>query len=200
MSKFGDAFKRQVGRDTGKFVSNLIFGDKHSTPVRVTMRQEKNKLERKHWENELDLEKQRLRNKLELEKQELELKREHLKQERLNQICFEISRKIENLAEFEFPVGKDEIIKTLKKWDIQLRSYSFWCSDEGKIYLNQYMNALKCKYQQGIQKLIQHGATISEIAPYRQTIRFYYFKKTWSVIGIPVCLGIFVFIVILLTT
>ena len=63
MSKFGDAFKRQVGRDTGKFVSNLIFGDKHSTPVRVTMRQEKNKRERKHWENELDLEKQRLRNK-----------------------------------------------------------------------------------------------------------------------------------------
>ena len=90
MSKFGDAFKRQVGRDTGKFVSNLIFGDKHSTPVRVTMRQEKNKLERKHWENELDLEKQRLRNKLELEKQELKLKREHLKKERLNKICFEI--------------------------------------------------------------------------------------------------------------
>ena len=69
-----------------------------------------------------------------------------------------------------------------------------------KVYLNQYMNALKCKYQQGIQKLIQHGATTSEIAPYRQTIRFYYFKKTWSVIGIPVCLGVFVFIVILLTT
>lgn len=30
MGKFEDSFKRQVGRDTGKFVSNLIFGDKHS--------------------------------------------------------------------------------------------------------------------------------------------------------------------------
>ena len=73
MGKFEDSFKRQVGRDTGKFVSNLIFGDKHSTPVRVSVRQEKMKLEKERFENERDLERQRLRNKQELEKKELEI-------------------------------------------------------------------------------------------------------------------------------
>ena len=34
MGKFEDSFKRQVSRDTGKFVSNLIFGNKHATPIR----------------------------------------------------------------------------------------------------------------------------------------------------------------------
>ena len=44
-------------------------------------------------------------------KKELDLKQEHLKQERLNQICLEISQKIESLAEFEFPNEKNEVIK-----------------------------------------------------------------------------------------
>ena len=35
MGKFEDSFKRQVRRDTGKFVSNLIFGNKHATPMRI---------------------------------------------------------------------------------------------------------------------------------------------------------------------
>ena len=34
MGKLGNAFQREIGRNTGKFVSNLLFGDKHSTPYR----------------------------------------------------------------------------------------------------------------------------------------------------------------------
>lgn len=34
MGKIGESFKREVGKNTGKFVSNLMFGDKHSTPYR----------------------------------------------------------------------------------------------------------------------------------------------------------------------
>ena len=29
-----DSFKKELGKNTGKFVSNLVFGDKHSTPYR----------------------------------------------------------------------------------------------------------------------------------------------------------------------
>ena len=63
MGKFEDSFKRQVRRDTGKFVSNLIFG---TTPRLYEL--EKAKLEKKRLEDEQDLEKQRLQDKLELEK------------------------------------------------------------------------------------------------------------------------------------
>ena len=141
MGKFEDSFKRQVGRDTGKFVSNLIFGDKHSTPVRVSVRQEKMKLEKERFENERDLERQRLRNKQELEKKELEIQQEHLKQKRLNEIRSEITQKIEALAAFELPLANDEIIRLLTKWDVQLKSHSFGNNEEGKTYINQYMDA-----------------------------------------------------------
>ena len=57
MGKFEDSFKRQVRRDTGKFVS---------TPRLYEL--EKAKLEKKRLEDEQDLEKQRLQDKLELEK------------------------------------------------------------------------------------------------------------------------------------
>ena len=64
MGKFEDSFKRQVRRDTGKFVSNLIF--EKNTPRLYEL--EKAKLEKKRLEDEQDLEKQRLQDKLELEK------------------------------------------------------------------------------------------------------------------------------------
>ena len=34
MGTLGNAFKRELGKNTGKFVSNVIFGDGHSTPYR----------------------------------------------------------------------------------------------------------------------------------------------------------------------
>ena len=200
MGKFEDSFKRKVGRDTGKFVSNLIFGDKHSTPVRVSVRQEKMKLEKERFENERDLERQRLRNKQELEKKELEIQQEHLKQKRLNEIRSEVTQKIEALAAFELPLANDEIIRLLTKWDVQLKSHSFGNNEEGKTYINQYMDALKCKYQQGIQRLVQNGMTSSEIMPYQKTIQSYYRKKVWSIIGIPVCLFGALFLIIILLT
>lgn len=115
----------------------------------------------------------------------------------MNQICLEISQKIESLAEFEFPNEKNEVIKIKRKWDIQLRSYSFWNNNEGKSYLNQYMNALKYKYQQGIQELIQDGMPASEITPYYQTIRRYNHKKLWRMIGIPICVISIIFVFVL---
>src|SRR5690554_6929414 len=34
MSIVGNSFKRELGKNAGKMVSNMIFGDKHSTPYR----------------------------------------------------------------------------------------------------------------------------------------------------------------------
>ena len=126
-----------------------------------------------------------MRNKQELEKKELEIQQEHLKQKRLNEIRSEVTQKIEALAAFELPLANDEIIRLLTKWDVQLKSHSFGNNEEGKTYINQYMDALKCKYQQGIQRLVQNGMTSSEIMPYQKTIQSYYRKKVWSIIGIP---------------
>jgi hypothetical protein len=34
MGRIGNSFKREIGKNAGKAVSNLIFGDSHSTPYR----------------------------------------------------------------------------------------------------------------------------------------------------------------------
>ena len=34
MSLFGKSFEREIGKNTGKWVSNVIFGDGHATPYR----------------------------------------------------------------------------------------------------------------------------------------------------------------------
>ncbi|CAM1365498.1 hypothetical protein [Tenacibaculum xiamenense] len=45
MGKGTDAFKRELGKNTGKWVSNKIFGDGHSTPNRVSVKVQQQKLE-----------------------------------------------------------------------------------------------------------------------------------------------------------
>ena len=71
MGKFGDSFKRQLGRDTGRFVSNVLFGNKHAAPVRVSHRQEgKERLEKLRYKNEVKLEKLRHKNQMALEREQ----------------------------------------------------------------------------------------------------------------------------------
>ena len=41
MGKGVDSFKRELGKNTGKWVSNKVFGDGHSTPHRVTIKRDK---------------------------------------------------------------------------------------------------------------------------------------------------------------
>lgn len=43
MGKFRDSLRREVGKNTGKWVSNKVFGDGHSTPHRVRIQREKTK-------------------------------------------------------------------------------------------------------------------------------------------------------------
>lgn len=40
MSKFIDSFKREVGKNAGKWVSNKLFGDKHATPIKIIRKRE----------------------------------------------------------------------------------------------------------------------------------------------------------------
>lgn len=45
MGKGTDSFKRELGKNTGKWVSNKVFGDGHSTPHRVSVKVQKQQLE-----------------------------------------------------------------------------------------------------------------------------------------------------------
>lgn len=63
MSDFGRAFRREFGKNTGKFISNVVFGDKHSTPYRrvESARQERQaNINARHAER-MQLQQERLR-------------------------------------------------------------------------------------------------------------------------------------------
>ena len=82
-------FGREIGKNTGKVVSNVIFGDKHSTPYRHTIKKTKKQIKMEQIEKEeahkrqLEIEHEKIEARLQLEKekhkQKLEL--EQLKQQ-----------------------------------------------------------------------------------------------------------------------
>lgn len=82
-------FGREIGKNTGKVVSNAIFGDKHSTPYRHTIKKTKKQLEQEAIEKEmahqrkLEVEQEKAEAKLQLEreKHQQKLEIEQLKQE-----------------------------------------------------------------------------------------------------------------------
>jgi hypothetical protein len=74
MGTFGQSFSRELGKNTGKFVSNKVFGDSWSTPYRSQVQINKvNALETQRSIKELDhknaIEKIELQKKLEKQKQ-----------------------------------------------------------------------------------------------------------------------------------
>lgn len=77
MGTFGTSFSREIGKNTGKWVSNKIFGDSWSTPHRIIVQRERQ--ERKAERDEAREYKLQL---LEMQREERDLKREQKQRER----------------------------------------------------------------------------------------------------------------------
>jgi hypothetical protein len=61
MGKFGNSFKREMGKNTGKFVRDLIFGDMHSTPYRRVGASQSHELRKEAAEMRHEREMERIR-------------------------------------------------------------------------------------------------------------------------------------------
>jgi hypothetical protein len=107
MGNFSNSLKREVGKNTGKWVSNQLFGNGHATPIRVTVADKNNELRRKEKEainKKRDIEK----NKLEREKMRLQEKKLELKHKELRQIAN--AKKQKQIEKEEQEQMKQEII------------------------------------------------------------------------------------------
>jgi uncharacterized protein (DUF1778 family) len=78
MGNYSNALKRELGKNTGKWLSNQIFGNGHATPIRVSTSDKNNELRRKEKEaikKQRDFEKNKIeREKMRLQEKKLELK------------------------------------------------------------------------------------------------------------------------------
>jgi hypothetical protein len=109
-------FGREIGKNTGKVVSNAIFGNKHSTPYSHTIKKTKKQLEQDAIEKEeahqkkLELEQEKADAKLQLEreKHQQKMELEQLKQQ-------EKAKKEKAKMAVEIEKHKKNIVGELKK-------------------------------------------------------------------------------------
>ena len=147
MGTLGNAFKRELGKNTGKFVSNVIFGDGHSTPYR-----------RVDKARETNARQQIAEAKMKMAEAEAREARERSKRERKNQLYAVDSAVLENidlLNSQAIPTDKQELLQFLSVLAVQLKATPWLdeaSDDEAKIR-NKYTNALLEKFRLSVYEL-----------------------------------------------
>ena len=128
MGRIGDSFKREIGKNTGKAVSNLIFGDSHSTPYRRVDRERRTAIAERNAE-------------------------EKIKRERradLNNLNTAVLNNTNIVLQTAIPNDEKALTDLLSMWSAQLETTKWrYSSKEGRIH-NQYSNALYGKYCQAL--------------------------------------------------
>lgn len=161
-----NAFKREVGKNTGKAVSNWIFGDAHSTPYRVKIQREKTK--------------------------QIEKEAELNEQKELGSLEREIQNKIHQLSLNPFAKSEKAIISYMLELELLINSYK-WKGigingDEKHKITNQYSDALFTKYRQGMELLKLSGGNSIAVTKFEKKIKNYKRKKFFGKYWFPILL------------
>jgi hypothetical protein len=158
---FGKSFKREVGKNTGKLVSNFLFGDKWSTPHKVIS-------ERAKIQGEND--------KIRIESNE---KRKD--KDQLNLIDAAVLSNIDKVATFRYSADKTELIEQLSELSVQLSANKYHnTGDEEAKIRNKFNDALLEKYKQGLIRLKAIDPNEPLLPYYKKAYRKARFIKSWK--------------------
>ncbi|HAP68899.1 MAG TPA: hypothetical protein DCR04_04105 [Flavobacteriales bacterium] len=83
MGTFGTSLKRELGKNTGRWVSNKVFGDGHASKHKVTIQRERDerKVEREAVRREKECNREQLREQREIERGQREIEKDRKRQE-----------------------------------------------------------------------------------------------------------------------
>lgn len=157
------SLKGQIGRDTGKVVSNLVWKDKHASVYR---RAESRKQEM-----------------LDLKKKQLETEQENQEQEKLEYLSDKVEDKIQQINNLNISENKNEIVNILNQLSILLRTNPFEdeTNDDKQKINNMYSDAILIKYEQVFITYISLYPNDSRVDYYADILksikRFRTFKK-----------------------
>lgn len=168
MGKMFDSLKREVGKNTGKAISNAIFGDSHSTPYRRVSSGSSGAMER--------LQKKRL----ELQKHESRKREKAEIREELNRLDAAVLEAIEELNSQSIPQTAPELIDFMSKLAVQLNATPFNHKKLEGIYHNKFLYALMEKYNQCIFMLETIAPQSPHIAHYKQQLEKRRKQLKWS--------------------
>ncbi|HOD97131.1 MAG TPA: hypothetical protein PLY31_05840 [Tenuifilaceae bacterium] len=153
MGKVSDSFKRQIGRDAGKVVSNIIFGDKHSTPYR--------RVESK-------------KQKAELEDKKMKIIQEKAENDDLYALDRAVNSSVDQIVAIQMPDNERAIVNLLNSLETLLESNS-WEPEKDKEkkkakIRNKYPDAVLNKFEQVLRELKFINANSERISFYQNRI------------------------------
>ncbi len=153
MGKVSDSFKRQIGRDAGKVVSNIIFGDKHSTPYR--------RVESK-------------KQKAELEDKKMKIIQEKAQNDDLYALDRAVNSSVDQIVAIQMPDNERAIVNLLNSLETLLESNS-WEPEKDKEkkkakIRNKYPDAVLNKFEQVLRELKFINANSERINFYQNRI------------------------------
>jgi len=127
MGTFNKSFKRELGKNTGKWVSNKVFGDGHATPHKLIVQKEEIRREREKLQEFKKEERERRRLEREERQAELEAKREQRKLERLEKAQRLEQERQEKEAQLK--EAQDEVEK-YEDYLVAIQSFHKVCSED----------------------------------------------------------------------
>jgi len=136
-------FKRELGKNAGKYVSNKVFGDKWATPHKIIIAKENAKIEKQSSQDLI---------KTEFKKLEIETKRTE------NQQKGSLNEKKEFILTKVFSNDKDEIFDFGNYLITEIKSIG-WTNKEEDNHINGFSDVCLNKLEQCKIKLVSLGAT-----------------------------------------
>lgn len=185
MGVFGNSLKRELGKNTGKFISNVVFGDKHSTPYRRvdvrrqtahSARLEKEEARRRVEEvrTEARLEKERMRREEARERAELERKNQ------LYAIDSAVIRNIDILNSQAIPSDKQKLLQMLSELSVQMKVNKWETKGDEAAIRNKYTEALLEKYIQCVHELEMMDVNEPRLEYYKNIITKAKRNRFWT--------------------
>lgn len=180
MGRTSNSFKGQIGRDAGKVVSNLLFGDKHATPHRHIIANSKKQIAEDESNHRIDIE----------------------NKNQMFGLDSVVLQNIDLVAGIKIPHEKLELIDLLSELTTQL-SANKWDQifDEENRIRNKFTDALFDKYKQCVFSLEAIDPATAQLAYYKSVVKKGNLRKIFGkfspIIGILALFLVLTLIVIL---
>lgn len=188
MGAFGNSLKRELGKNTGKFISNVVFGDKHSTPYRRVdaRRQAAHAARLEETEARRRVEEVKKEARLEEARMRREEARERAELDRKNQlyaIDSAVLRNIDILNSQTIPSDKPKLLQMLSELSVQMKANKWETKGDEASIRNKYTAALLEKYTQCVRELEIMDADEPRLEYYKDIIAKAKRNRFWKKYG-----------------
>ena len=200
MGTFGKALGRELGKNTGKAISNFVFGDSWATPYRrvsqpsasAQLRAETARITASiNYETkiaEINARKQWAEEQNRIKQIEIKSLAEDKRRERLLAIDAAVLENVDKISAIEVPHEENEILRLLEFLTPNMQNIQWKKGEEGEIR-SQYANALLAKYTSLVKTLSLVNEGTPMFSYYKDILKNAYQRKVYNSSPYSLCLS-----------